>query len=171
MVCLSESPPEHLCWLLKDRHWPPWGLVFRRQHVYDLDGGPVWYARTKQYYTLDQEQRRWAVRLDTNSNSKSDWLQEREWRIPIPPGCQSLNLGVVTVAAILIGTPDWQPSLRTVPTNTGYLVDGRTGVLTHSGNPYGQPQVQHFPALPPLWQATPRVYWNSTINRISSCGP
>ncbi len=163
MVCLSESPPDHLRWLLGNQHWPPWGLMFHRQDVYNVGGGPVWYTRQKQYDTLNQDQRPWVVRLDTSLRAKSDWLHEREWRIPLPLGYQGLNLGVVTVAAILIGTPTWQPSLRTVPMKTGYV---RTGEPTHSGNPYGQPQIQHVPALPPLWQATPRWYWNSTTQKF-----
>jgi hypothetical protein len=40
MVCLSESPLEHLRWLLSNRQWPPWGVLLRRQTVYDLGGGP-----------------------------------------------------------------------------------------------------------------------------------
>jgi hypothetical protein len=168
MICLSESPPDHLLWLLGIRHWPPWGLVFSRSDVYDLDGGPVWYARQKQYDTLDQDQRRWAVRF---TRAESDWLHEREWRIPLPPGYRAIDLGVVPVAAILIAAPNWQPSLRTVPINTGYPVDGRTEDLTHWGNSYGQLQVQHVSALPRLWQITPRFYWDSTTNSLIGCGP
>ncbi len=110
MVCLSESPPEHLYWLLNTRGWQPWGLFFRRERVYNDDGGPVWYARQKQYAALRDEQKPWAVRFDTNLPNKSDWLHEMEWRIPLPPEDGALPLSTGTVAGILIGKPGWEPT-------------------------------------------------------------
>ncbi len=64
MVCFSESPLDHLQWLLATRGWPGWGLFFTRQAVYGLGGGPVWYTRTPQWHGLGRDQRRWAVRFD-----------------------------------------------------------------------------------------------------------
>lgn len=142
MICLSETPEDHLCWLLRDRRWPTWGLVFRRNDVYGQGGAPVWYARQKQYEPLNQDQYRWAVRFETDR--KSDWLHEREWRIPVPPGDESIDLGDFHVEAILIADPDWQPSLRPVQMNVS--------------------------ALPRLWQSTPRFYWDSTTNELIPCG-
>ena len=63
MVCLSESPLDHLQWLLRSRGWPPWGVVLSRQWVFTVGGGPVWYARPGQYETLTRTQWPWAVRL------------------------------------------------------------------------------------------------------------
>lgn len=40
MVCLSESPLEHLRWLLSHRQWPPWGLLVRQQAMYDSAADP-----------------------------------------------------------------------------------------------------------------------------------
>ncbi|MGH3858477.1 hypothetical protein [Actinokineospora sp.] len=56
MVCLSESPPEHLLWLLDERHRQPWGLLMWRQKVYDLEAfPPLWNTVGKVY--LDPETR------------------------------------------------------------------------------------------------------------------
>lgn len=52
MVCLSESPREHLHWLINTRGFPPWGLSTTRGLAYSVDGGPVWYARRTQMATL-----------------------------------------------------------------------------------------------------------------------
>jgi hypothetical protein len=89
MVCLSESPPEHLLWLLRERGFPGWGLLFSRQWAYNFAGGPVWYARNDQYHSLPAEHRDWAVRLDADA---SDWLHEREWRIRVQPQYSGLEI-------------------------------------------------------------------------------
>jgi hypothetical protein len=71
MICFSESPPDHLRWLIATRGWPAWGLLFFRQYIYDIGGGPVWHTRATQHAELNREQRRWAVRLDTTPVSRS----------------------------------------------------------------------------------------------------
>jgi hypothetical protein len=109
MLCLSESPPQHMDWLLNTRGWQPWGLFFHRQWVYNVGGGPVWYTRKEQHDALRADQLPWAVCLDANSH-KSDWLHEREWRIPLPPENGALPLPIGTLAGILIGDPGWKPT-------------------------------------------------------------
>lgn len=164
VVSLSESPPAHLQWLLSTRRWPPWGIIFNRQYVYDVGGGPVWQVRTTQYMTLSLEQRQWAARFDTTPGNKSDWLHEREWRIPLAPGYAGVPLGTDNVVGILMGDPTWQPSQRSV--DRGDLIDGRTGELIDPGNPYARPYIR--PGLPPLWEATAlRLYWEPNTQRIS----
>ncbi len=44
-ICLTEVTLNGLNFLIRERHYQPWGLVFDRQSVYDAGGGPVWYAR------------------------------------------------------------------------------------------------------------------------------
>lgn len=140
VVCLSESPPNHLQWLL-EAEWPPWGVVLWRQWVYTVDGGPVWYARSKQYGRLTEEQRPWAVQFNTDMTAgrHNDWVHEREWRIPAwsrnPP---AVPLGPGSVAAVLIGRPDWEPARP----------DGLVKVL------------------PPLWSGLQRWYWESGARRF-----
>ncbi len=82
------------------------GVVLNRQWVYDIGGGPTWYVRAEQYAHLDDEQRRRATRLETTTVARSDWLHEREWRIPLPAGDEpSLPLPPGAVVAILVGRP------------------------------------------------------------------
>ncbi|MGW6445171.1 hypothetical protein [Lentzea sp. NPDC055074] len=163
MVCLSESPPEHLRWLL-NQGWAPWGVLFTRQSVYDIEGGSVWYARSAQHDELQRAQLPWAVRFETAPGNRSDWLAEREWRIPVLPELPGLNLDVVRVAALLIGEPDWQPSVRQIRVQTGGFVDMSTGQPTYfdGSNPYLVPEEREILALPRLWQSTPRWYWDAT---------
>ncbi len=109
VVSLSECTKDHMEWLIAQRGWSPWGILLRRQDVYDMGGGPVWYARTQQYEALPESLRPWAVRLET-APRRSDWLHEREWRlpsaqltIPVEPDEDGLRVGV------LVGEQNWQP--------------------------------------------------------------
>jgi len=160
MVCLSESPLEHLRWLLLNRQWPPWGLLLWRQTVYGLGGGPVWYARTEQLDALPAELRSWAVRFETGNN-RSDWLHEREWRIPVPLDNPVLPLPPDGVPVILVGDPQWQP---TAPVRRTIFVD-QFGMPVAPGQP-GHPQVVDVPELPHLWTAAERWYWDPGAQEI-----
>lgn len=83
-VCFTEATLSGLNFLIGRRNYQPWGLVFDRQSVYDAGGGPVWYARSEEYYSLmdlcrsgriSGRLQSWMVRLEPGS---SDWLEERE---------------------------------------------------------------------------------------------
>jgi hypothetical protein len=53
-TCLTEATLNGLNFLIGRRNYQPWGLVFDRQSVYDAGGGPVWYARSDEYYSVRQ---------------------------------------------------------------------------------------------------------------------
>ena len=163
MVCFSESPPDHLLWLLSTRGWPAWGLIFRRQYIYDIGGGPVWHTRTAAWHALEREQRRWAVRFDTTPGFESDWLFEREWRVPVDAESPEIQVTTDNLVGVLIGDPDWEPS-RLV--ETGYFIDASTGQHAYPGDLYAQPEVA--PGLPSLWESADlRVYWDPAAKTLS----
>jgi hypothetical protein len=89
-ACFTEALLPGLGFMIQRRGYQPWGVLFRRQEVYDAGGGPVWHARREQYDLLAQDDRlrSWAVRLEAGS---SDWLEEREWRIPRHGGVSLLE--------------------------------------------------------------------------------
>lgn len=139
------------------------GLIFNRQHIYDLGGGPVWSARSAQFNSLTRDQRPWAVRLDTTPGSRSDWLFEREWRLPVPPTTPLLPLTTGNLIAILVGDATWRPTIRDF--HTGYYLSGATGELVHPGDLYAQPEIRT--GLPVLWEsASVRVYWEPGSQRF-----
>jgi hypothetical protein len=102
-ACFSEARKPGVEFMIRQRGYQPWGLLFHRQDVYDAGGGPVWHARPEQHDALRQQSqlRAWAVRLEAGS---SDWLEEREWRIVRHQG---VPLTELRPAGLLVGDPTW----------------------------------------------------------------
>lgn len=164
MLSLSECPPDHLRWLLSSRGWQPWGLMFRRQVIYDLGGGPAWSVRSPQFNALAPEQRPWAVRLDTDPQRRSDWLFEREWRLPLAATDPALRLSTAHLSAILIGAESWTPSIREEA--TGLFRSDATGELVDPGDPHARPVMRTV--WPALWmEGVLRIAWNPTSSTFS----
>lgn len=158
MVCFSESSSAHLLWLLRERGFPGWGLLFSRQWVYDFGGGPIWYARNDQYSALSVEQQDWAVRFEADT---SDWLHEREWRIRVQPEYSGLQLLPGAIGGLIVEDRNWEP-WRQVEVPTGYLLDengtpGLTGVAD---------EVRWELQLPKLWESTPRILWDRSAGQL-----
>jgi hypothetical protein len=132
-------------------------LIFRRQYIYDLGGGPVWTVRTPQFHSLDHEQKPWAVRLDTSPESRSDWLFEREWRVPLNETDPTLPLSAANVVGILIGDAYWRPSTR--DEWTGYYISGATGEMVGPDDPHAAEDLR--PTQPALWtEVAGRIVWD-----------
>lgn len=149
-VCFSEVTENGLRFLITRRDYEPWALVVDRQSVYDLGGGPVWYARPEQYDRLGQLDpvlRSWAVRLDPGS----DWLEEHEWRIVLE-GQPVVPLTSLRVVAIVVGEPAWTGSYQQFhPDATGQL------------QPYSIPM--------PLPAGLPRWWWNPATSQLELLDP
>jgi hypothetical protein len=164
MVCLSESPLEHLAWLINERQWPPWGLFVWRQRIFNAGGGPVWYARPPQHATLTPEQRAWAVRFESSPGGRSDWVHEQEWRVPVPPHDPALHLAPGDVHAVLVPNPFWQPTLRPVlppvPPPLPLPGSSQAGMPAYVTNPSFIQPPQPVPVLPALWSGVQRWYWD-----------
>lgn len=167
MVCFSESPFNHLAWLINERHWPPWGVILTRQWVYATGGGPAWYTRPEQYDTLTSGQLAWSVRLGTAwGRPRSEWLHEREWRLPVPPSDPSLYLTTGAVTAVLVGDPRWQPTMRPVRQPTGYYINASTGQYTRPDDPLAQPETREVLGYPAQWGSFPRWYWDANTQQF-----
>lgn len=150
-VCLTEATPNGLGFLIGRRHYQPWGLVFTRQSVYDAGGGPVWYARPDEYHLVRSVSTRvksWLVRLEPGS---SDWLEEREWRIPLSgddAAEPALPLRALHLAAVLVGDQNWSPA------RTGWATSPATGG-----------QVQGL-VVPGILIGVPRWWWDPYAGQL-----
>jgi hypothetical protein len=152
MVCFSASPADHLEHLLR-RGWHPWGLVVRRQWVYDRGGAPVRHLRPDDFARQAHHDKPWSVRLDSSLEMFSDWTDELEWRVPLPPGRPSLPLTPNDVVALLVGEPDWQVS------DTAWLYwDNEIRDPNHP-DVYTDPSLQPVRPVGP-WANLPRWRWD-----------
>ncbi len=112
VVCFSESDTGGVEAMLSVAGWEPWGVIVSRDWVWRQGGGPVWYVRDEVRALLeprlDERLRSWLVRTEPQS---SDWLHEREWRVPCTdPSRMSLPLAGGALVAILVGDGEWEPS-------------------------------------------------------------
>lgn len=112
-VCLSESRPEDVAYLVKHRGWSPFGVLFRTAEVARAGGGPVAYLRSEVLARLqqpvvvepDQGVLFWVARLEFDPTSPpSDWRHEREWRIP----GDGLDFDAIQPSGLLVDRPDWR---------------------------------------------------------------
>ncbi|MGW5442723.1 hypothetical protein [Streptomyces asiaticus] len=144
-VCFSESPPEHLTHLIGLGRFSPWGIVNTRAGLLNMGGGSVAYvpdAVHTKFRAAGLEH--WSVRTGSNSA----WMHEREWRLPRPKG----YVGIRRVRAVLVGDPDWRPSLV------------ETWVDRSTGDPLPGPDVSAHAEpvvdLPRLWRESPIWVWD-----------
>jgi len=150
-VCFSEATLDGMNFMIGRRFYGPWGLVFDRQSIYDAGGGPVWYARPNEHQFLrglcesgqvNSRLQSWLVRLD----GSSDWLEEREWRIPLlTEGYEpALLLQALGLTALLVGDPDWSPA------HSGLLPQIVAGIPRWWSNPADGLLYSLPPLQPPL---------------------
>lgn len=132
--------------------------MFSRQSVYDAGGAPVWYARPAEVEALralstngGPDMRAWTVRLDPGS----DWLEEREWRVPRPHSISpspGIDLSELHLVGLLVGDQSW--------TGARY---------TTAANAMGQQQTAWF--YPPIPHGVPRWWWNATASTLVPLAP
>ena len=98
VVCLTESTKEALRKLIAEGRYEPCGIGFSKQLVFDGGGGPALYVRGDEWQAaadaLAHPLRSRIVRfwpgaradgdetLSHHLRTPSEWLHEREWRVP-----------------------------------------------------------------------------------------
>lgn len=113
-VCFSESPPEHLTYLITERGLAPWGLLICRDWLFQMGGGPVWHVRSDTWSEVEQltpRARTFAIRFGpaTAGRSGSEWLHQREWRVPLNNEPPTLHIPEDAIGGVVIGNDDWCP--------------------------------------------------------------
>lgn len=99
VVCLTESTKAAVATLIRERSYSPCGIGFSKQFVFEKQGGPAFYVRGDEWPALTgllpHPARCRIVRfwpgaqadpgdppLGYHLTSQSEWLHEREWRVP-----------------------------------------------------------------------------------------
>lgn len=149
IVAFTESSQASVLRLIAEGRYRPWGIGFTKQFVFERGGGPVLYVRGDEWdeatAALPDPARARAVRFwpgatwengdpllfdaeqlpDTLANP-SEWLHEREWRVP-----QDLAFGWEDVSFLIVPAADWA------------LLEAQ-----QYENAYGDEYAQHFAAIP-----------------------
>jgi hypothetical protein len=172
-VSFTEAVQGSLEQLLADRRVSPWGIVFPKSVIWDLGGGPVWYARDDVYNdpTLDRVARNWAVRTThpaTGGAGTSRWSHEREWRLHEPDG-DPFPFSILDVHAVIVpeaeftgpNDEDEEPSGPRIE----QLVDDMIAVVDRgraSRRPSGSARSRRVPGhqYPHLW------FWSARRRRL-----
>jgi hypothetical protein len=106
-VRFTESTPTGLRYFFEEVGYEPWGIVFSKQRVYDAGDGPVFHVRAdewEQTRAWQEPMRSRAVRLDPGN---SEWLEEREWRVPGQGDPPAFRFELADIAGVIVGRLPW----------------------------------------------------------------
>jgi hypothetical protein len=161
-ICFTESTKPGLAYLIQQTRFAPWGIVLDRQWIYDHGGAPVWHYRPEDepaVKALPDRLRTWTVRLSTDPDRPSDWLHEREWRIPLLNG--PLPLEPAAIKAIIVGHESWAPEPVELPVECLGFPNEHEGDFDTIG-PVMQPRL----LPPPCWAGKTRWLWRPENNDL-----
>jgi hypothetical protein len=120
VVCFTECTPAGVSAMVRDRY-SPWGVAFSKDFVFRRGGGPAFYVRGDEWddvYQLPPRLRSRCTKfwpgavadggelMNPALSVESQWLPEREWRVPGTGEPASLQFDPDDVAFIVV--PDWE---------------------------------------------------------------
>jgi hypothetical protein len=108
VICFTESTPAGLEYMINRKGYAPWGIVFTKEFVYRKRGGPVHYVREDEwsaYQVLPKKTRSRAVQIRPGH---SEWMWEREWRVPAAMS-KGFKFKPRDVYAVIAGDLEWPP--------------------------------------------------------------
>lgn len=141
-VSFTESRIEDLEWLIDRAYFEPWGIVTYRDDVFSAGGAPVWSVRSEVLAQVPEQLRVWTARLEPG---QSEWLHEREWRIPAAQVALGSSL---RLAAVIVGDRHWRPA------SAVEAINPLTGRLSH------------LEQVPPVTADVPRWWWDPSQRRL-----
>jgi len=118
VTCLTESTKAAVVSLVAEGRYTPCGIGFSKQFVFNARGGPALYVRGDEWplvANVEQPIRARIVRfwpgadpdegevLTSNLSGPSEWLHEREWRVP-----GDLAFNWQDVKFLIVPHPSWQ---------------------------------------------------------------
>jgi hypothetical protein len=150
IVAFTESSQTSVLRLISEGRYTSWGIGFSKQFIFEQGGGPVLYIRGDEWdaatAVLPDPARARAVRfwpgaaweegdpltfdgvqqLPDSLANESQWLHEREWRVP-----HDVTFDWADVKFLIVPAPDW------------------AALEAHQyGIAYGAEYEQHFAAIP-----------------------
>lgn len=121
-ACFTESTVRGVSWLIAEQHFVPFGIAFTKTFLFANGGAPAITIRGDEWKHVNQlpaELRARAIRLwpgavpdqgewlPSHLQSRSEWLGEREWRVPAEAGTPALTFETSDIAFLVVPDPEW----------------------------------------------------------------
>lgn len=156
-VCFTEGTAAGCSWLISEGRYSSCGIAFTKRYLFGLGGGPVLQVRGDEWHQVEswpESARARVVRLWPGASAepgenlpwwlegRSEWLYEREWRLPSIAGSTPFALSQVAFLVIpsVDSLHDWYKELTVTDIATAkavsrmrYVVIGANGILASNG--------------------------------------
>lgn len=121
-ACFTESTVRGVSWLVAQGHFLSYGIAFTKAFLFANGGAPVIVVRGDEWShveNLPPALRARAVRLWPGANpdpgealpphlqTRSEWLGEREWRVPADTGTPAIEFGTGDIAFLVVPDAGW----------------------------------------------------------------
>ena len=121
-ACFTESTVRGVSWLIAQRHFVPYGIAFTKTFLFASGGAPAIVVRGDEWRhvrNLPPELRARAIRLwpgataepgealPRHLQTRSEWLGEREWRVPADSGTPAIRFGTDDIAFLVVPDAGW----------------------------------------------------------------
>lgn len=121
-ACFTESTARGVSWLIAEQHFVPYGIGFTKTFLFAHGGAPAIVVRGDEWRhvkNLPPALRARTIRLwpgavpDSGESlpyhlqTRSEWLVEREWRVPAEVGTPALMFGTDDIAFLVVPDATW----------------------------------------------------------------
>lgn len=121
-ACFTESTVRGVSWLISTNHFVPYGIAFTKSFVFAHGGAPAITIRGDEWNhvrTLPPELRARTVRLwpgavpevgeslPPHLLTRSEWLGEREWRVPAEAGSAAIAFETDDISFLVVPDAEW----------------------------------------------------------------
>jgi hypothetical protein len=129
-ACFTESTARGVSWLIAEKHFVPYGVAFTKTFLFERGGAPAIVVRGDEWTyvrNLPPALRARAIRLwpgaaavpgewlPPHLQTRSEWLGEREWRVPADAGSAAVTFGTDDIAFLVVPDADWiKSNVRTL---------------------------------------------------------
>ena len=124
-ACFTESTVRGVSWLIARKHFVPYGIAFTKAFLFNNGGAPAIVIRGDEWRhvrNLPPELRARTIRLwpgatadlgevlPAHLETRSEWLGEREWRVPADTGTPAIRFGTDDIAFLVVPDAGWVES-------------------------------------------------------------
>ena len=122
VACFTESTARGVSWLIGQQHFVPYGIAFTKAFLFAHGGTPAIVVRGdewKHVRNLPTELRARTIRLwpgataspgeslPPHLQTRSEWLGEREWRVPAEAGQSAISFATDDIAFLVVPEAKW----------------------------------------------------------------